>query len=190
MVTLALVEADGLSRVCGGTGLGIGQQANLQGLSPRVRGNRVAKAGRVAAFGSIPACAGEPSGAGRRGRGQGVYPRVCGGTSPARVTASVLPGLSPRVRGNRGAAILPRNGQRSIPACAGEPTAAARSSALLAVYPRVCGGTARISSRESTRRGLSPRVRGNLDPGVVGGVGGRSIPACAGEPRRGCGPMA
>ena len=48
----------------------------------------------------------------------------------------------------------------------------------------MCGGTqagVHIVEREA---GLSPRVRGNLQP--HGGLArpGRSIPACAGEPRR------
>ena len=30
------------------------------------------------------------------------------------------------------------------------------------VYPRVCGGTARLARREQSAQGLSPRVRGNL----------------------------
>ena len=52
------------------------------------------------------------------------------------------------------------------------------------VYPRVCGGTPVPPGRWSRSKGLSPRVRGNqvitmTDTGTI-----RSIPACAGEPRR------
>ena len=71
------------------------------------------------------------------------------------------------------------------------------------VYPRVCGGTARVGSRGSMYTGLSPRVRGNPEstylvaksevyPRVCGGTAAGtdpqfqaaigSIPACAGEP--------
>ena len=52
----------------------------------------------------------------------------------------------------------------------------------LPVYPRVCGGTFLIRKRKGSDKGLSPRVRGNLRapaPALR-----RSIPACAGEPRR------
>ena len=74
------------------------------------------------------------------------------------------------------------NGQRSIPACAGEPATSLRLIRPPSVYPRVCGGTYSILHKRGHRRGLSPRVRGN----PVGGAGGngqmRSIPACAGEP--------
>ena len=67
-------------RVCGGTSCFRKLPPDDPGLSPRVRGNRVAGHGTHARWGSIPACAGEPSsrlpGAGR----STVYPRVCGGT--------------------------------------------------------------------------------------------------------------
>ena len=48
----------------------------------------------------------------------------------------------------------------------------------------MCGGTINARKYIPTSRGLSPRVRGN--PGSAGAHGAlrRSIPACAGEPRR------
>ena len=52
------------------------------------------------------------------------------------------------------------------------------------VYPRVCGGTVRCGAAGAAYRGLSPRVRGNLAKEDIPGVNSRSIPACAGEPRR------
>ena len=131
------------------------------GLSPRVRGNRSYHLKHLTIL-------------------LKVYPRVCGGTSDLKRLTSfdqlngsipacagepwilrrfkdVLPGLSPRVRGNRCSAnnvrsmikVYPRvcggtmNG--SIPACAGEPPATRLTVGLTAVqlrvYPRVCGGT-------------------------------------------------
>ena len=50
------------------------------------------------------------------------------------------------------------------------------------VYPRVCGGTARIALAVSDERGLSPRVRGNRYAFHQFKFDRRSIPACAGEP--------
>ncbi len=72
---------------------------------------------------------------------------------------------------------------RSIPACAGEPAVACSRASSRAVYPRVCGGTAVPLDLRIYRLGLSPRVRGN--PRLLAETlsYGRSIPACAGEPR-------
>ena len=114
-------------------------------------------------------------------------------------------GLSPRVRGNPGVAHEERRDIGSIPACAGEPALSKHLTFPLGVYPRVCGGTGLDVLPRLVRQGLSPRVRGNLVPvvdvGQLGGLSPRvrgnqasisvsadvkgSIPACAGEPRRG-----
>ena len=55
---------------------------------------------------------------------------------------------------------------------------------MCAVYPRVCGGTGLWRTEIDSRVGLSPRVRGNLDELNLRRRYRRSIPACAGEPRR------
>ena len=92
------------------------------------------------------------------------------------------PGLSPRVRGNRG---YTRNGQsvqRSIPACAGEPAPRRTALAIQEVYPRVCGGTCPASLTSHCDQGLSPRVRGNPEAEAPERPREGSIPACAGEP--------
>ena len=134
--------------------------------------------------GSIPACAGEPPPRRPRHRRRWVYPRVCGGT---RVFCGGLPavyGLSPRVRGNRGADAVAFGDERSIPACAGEPRPRRLQWRPCRVYPRVCGGTLWSGRVALSGTGLSPRVRGNpagIAP-VLANVG--SIPACAGEPGR------
>ena len=47
-------------RVCGGTLIGRETDMNLNGLSPRVRGNLARRVVDPAHYGSIPACAGEP----------------------------------------------------------------------------------------------------------------------------------
>ena len=194
-----------------------------EGLSPRVRGNPGSTTAEPKIIRSIPACAGEPpvrvnhrcladglsprvrgnplpSGGGRRNHG--VYPRVCGGTQLTAISVTATQGLSPRVRGNRGRPNRDAGRGRSIPACAGEPSAITRDlaasrvyprvcgepvSASIAdmpcgVYPRVCGGTGGSNDRTYTGAGLSPRVRGNLTlPPIEWDTDG-SIPACAGEP--------
>ena len=50
------------------------------------------------------------------------------------------------------------------------------------VYPRVYGGTPKKGARHGREKGLSPRVRGNPKTNGRQGAGGRSIPACTGEP--------
>ena len=67
-------------RVCGGTSSRDTPATKVEGLSPRVRGNRYVHHVPCTQKGSIPACAGEPM---KSSRGSGmarVYPRVCGGT--------------------------------------------------------------------------------------------------------------
>ena len=168
-----------------------------------MRGNRLAcPANRASCLRSIPACAGEPCSSVRISvrdtvypacagepnsrmvlRSQvAVYPRVCGGTRCRLQNGRRLSGLSPRVRGNHVDAMTAVVEIRSIPACAGEPLVPASPASPGAVYPRVCGGTMTTMSRCITRRGLSPRVRGNRSNTSLLSRLTRSIPACAGEP--------
>ena len=190
--------------MCGGTAAALTAGTAAIGLSPRVRGNPRPSAARRTCWRSIPACAGEPplSMPGRARRG--VYPRVCGGTDDCVGYCHNASGLSPRVRGNRHHSGGRRNDARSIPACAGEPVVVLVAIVCSPVYPRVCGGTPVADVGEYYVNGLSPRVRGTscaafwpaiaagLSPRVRGNLhqvgralaAVRSIPACAGEPRR------
>ena len=68
-------------RVCGGTCGFPRASIRANGLSPRVRGNRVPHGGEHLPQGSIPACAGEPAGQWASPMCREVYPRVCGGTA-------------------------------------------------------------------------------------------------------------
>ena len=72
-----------------------------KGLSPRVRGNRGSRLGKLEGVRSIP--------------------RVCGGTRGFVFVVFLASGLSPRVRGNLSPPNLAYASTRSIPACAGEP---------------------------------------------------------------------
>ena len=85
---------------------------------------------------------------------------MCGGTLSAGAKRDCILGLSPRVRGNLVARRARLDYRRSIPACAGEPHAAAGDRGHGRVYPRVCGGTRRLSRARIEASGLSPRVRG------------------------------
>ena len=109
---------------------------------------------------------------------------MCGGTPQLPPDCPPDSGLSPRVRGNQRYVKTGGHKVWSIPACAGEPKSGTGTSAPSGVYPRVCGGTRRSLSSSSPSLGLSPRVRGNplYAPERLNDL--RSIPACAGEPRR------
>ena len=129
-------------RVCGGTQHVAAGVPAWAGLSPRVRGNRAWRPVVPLYAGSIPACAGEP----RLNKYQRelleVYPRVCGGTCRNPRHAGRAWGLSPRVRGNPILCCRRQYRPGSIPACAGEPGPLYPVCSRMAVYPRVCGGTA------------------------------------------------
>ena len=94
---------------------------DAEGLSPRVRGNRLLNQERHGDIRSIPACAGEPGSCAAAGAGLEVYPRVCGGTLTGSCALLPAQGLSPRVRGNLALNDFCGGGMGSIPACAGEP---------------------------------------------------------------------
>ena len=169
-------------RVYGGTRPRSRQTVETQGLSPRVRGNRVHVASWAFQLGSIPACTGEPKQSSGVRLVIRVYPRVYGGTLDEVGQAIAYTGLSPRVRGNRRAphGRLPRGG--SIPACTGEPSIDSSSLRWLRVYPRVYGGTVGWLRGCRLHPGLSPRVRGNLGQSIWLRPRRGSIPACTGEP--------
>ena len=128
-------------RVCGGTIYNNERVWMLNGLSPRVRGNRVIWLRRTAETRSIPACAGEPGTINTNDLLAVVYPRVCGGTPFQRGLPDAAGGLSPRVRGNLYSDYVGSLESGSIPACAGEPSAGIGCFRKGWVYPRVCGGT-------------------------------------------------
>ena len=169
-------------RVCGGTSVVVYYSGFRQGLSPRVRGNLFAERYFAKRDRSIPACAGEPSGTDEERAAGEVYPRVCGGTSRLSPSATAVWGLSPRVRGNQRPGLPKSTNTRSIPACAGEPRIWFSAHCTPMVYPRVCGGTPDFASLDASKKGLSPRVRGNRRLVEQAGSLVRSIPACAGEP--------
>ena len=137
----------------------------VKGLSPRVRGIPAPLAGLGQVAGSIPACTGNPSRGWSRRPGWAVYPRVYG-ESRWKTRAKIgCMGLSPRVRGILRRAVTPPAGPGSIPACTGNPRRASRKAMRSGVYPRVYGESSCPPSGSSSRKGLSPRVRGILRQG-------------------------
>ena len=128
---------------------------------PRACGGTSCSAWSLRVSGSIPARAGEPPYLRSYLVASWVYPRACGGTALSMVTVAVMPGLSPRVRGNRaldaravtchrrvypracgGTAYHCRTVLGLSPSRAGEPSVIAELGiARPWVYPRACGGT-------------------------------------------------
>ena len=169
-------------RACGGTAVISSSASEKEGLSPRVRGNRLLMNLGALVTRSIPARAGEPDGVIFSLDTGPVYPRACGGTRGVHNGVPAFTGLSPRVRGNRPIPLRNRILTRSIPARAGEPRRPCCDRCRRRVYPRACGGTAGRKVSPSIWPGLSPRVRGNHTRGFAAMSGSRSIPARAGEP--------
>ena len=171
-------------RVCGGAFAECEPLEVFGGLSPRVRGSRVVATASRVRIRSIPACAGEPRTEIVTQSAVRVYPRVCGGARSSRRISSRGLGLSPRVRGSRAGRGQGHIRPGSIPACAGEPKAEPRLTAIAGVYPRVCGGAHHRPPPMMMLPGLSPRVRGSHGRPPPRAVYPGSIPACAGEPAR------
>ena len=198
----AQARALGLSRAGGGTLSLLLDAFSEEGLSPRRRGNHVAippvcsRGGSIPALGgnraprrcrlrrlgSIPAQAGEPRPRSPPRHPPRVYPRAGGGTAAFNLVRSLLPGLSPRRRGNQDHRAGAVSGQGSIPAQAGEPRPLATARPSARVYPRAGGGTRFQINGASTDSGLSPRRRGNPRRAERAREGHGSIPAQAGEP--------
>ena len=127
-------------RVCGGAELASCWPANASGLSPRMRGSPQVRERRDVVAGIIPAYAGEPATTPQTTKEVWDYPRVCGGAGTSSFSISETLGLSPRMRGSRVSLRLHQICLGIIPAYAGEPFCARRTSRSSRDYPRVCGG--------------------------------------------------
>ena len=91
-------------------------------------------------------------------------------------------GLSPRVWGNRKRQLTPKPAARPIPTCVGQPPEGKPRSTTIKAYPHVCGATSHGCNEHHGRKGLSPRVWGNLDDANPFGYSKRPIPTCVGQP--------
>ncbi len=149
-------------RVCGGATFSRNVILVILGPSPRVRGSPHVVQPLTARIRSIPACAGEPYARMSEKVDGRVHPRVCGGAAVCAPHRSGGTGPSPRVRGSHVLGVYGVVSDRSIPACAGEPSLEARCARAFWVHPRVCGGAPNRQHRGRRRHGPSPRVRGSL----------------------------
>jgi len=152
-----------------------------RGSSPRVRGTRSTWYWPVLSRRFIPACAGNTKLAGARDGHPAVHPRVFGEHTGAVADQQDNYGSSPRVRGTPYCPYGDAGDRRFIPACAGNTRSCSAPHACPPVHPRVCGEHLRRPFSSSSICGSSPRVRGTLVSGLQHGLGGRFIPACAGN---------
>ena len=174
--------------------------AHQQGSSPRVRGEGTRDDQRPTASGIIPAGAGRSTQADLAARQERDHPRGCGEKSKCQVLSFGPPGSSPRVRGEGRQRGTPLDDDGIIPAGAGRRQSSARRYRRRWDHPRGCGEKRPVFLSAVTKRGSSPRVRGEgvgeLDPvvrdGIIPAGAGRSLserlPASAGwDHPRGCG---
>ncbi len=133
----------------------------VAGLSPLARGNLCNTLPEVIREGPIPARTGQPYRRGQAVQDQWAYPRSHGATTLLVCLCSVVAGLSPLARGNRGHLwrLLGRGGP--IPARTGQPAGARLLIALWWAYPRSHGATASAGGSAIQEPGLSPLARGN-----------------------------
>ena len=113
-----------------------------------------------ASCGSIPAHAGEPLTGWPLIRQFRVYPRACGGTRQQVFHERAVPGLFPRMRGNRFRHARPAVHFGSIPAHAGEPPRPPLRRVHSRVYPRACGGTTSAGCPVKSAAGSIPAHAG------------------------------
>ena len=110
-----------------------------------------------------------------------VYPRERGGTTLTIAPPDTVTVLSPRARGNVDYRYNSVKASGSIPASAGERGTSTASSSSSGVYPRERGGTEYREALGNSKKGLSPRARGNAEVGRPDAGDPGSIPASAGE---------
>ena len=113
-----------------------------------------------------------------------VHPRVRGEHAANAEGARSVCGSSPRARGTLAAITSPVRGCRFIPACAGNTATAWSPSTTTTVHPRVRGEHDRCAALGVPFFGSSPRARGTRRRRPPRPVGGRFIPACAGNTSR------
>ena len=111
------------------------------------------------------------------------HPRACGANLSRQPPAPSVAGSSPRVRGKPGSASRPVVTGRIIPARAGQTGVMTISSMTSPDHPRACGANSDGHRGEWGPDGSSPRVRGKRTSSPRCGIGGRIIPARAGQTR-------
>ena len=151
------------------------------GSSPRMRGTLAKSTRQFNAARFIPAHAGNTSWAIGSSSKPAVHPRACGEHSCQSVPMPATDGSSPRMRGTLGSAAGTGDGDRFIPAHAGNTPLSLPASIPGPVHPRACGEHARAERDVGNLAGSSPRMRGTHNHPALARVSYRFIPADAGN---------
>ena len=126
-------------RACGEHGHDPILRLTVCGSSPRMRGTRVAKQNLRLVERFIPAHAGNTSANAQTMSSRPVHPRACGEHASFRISSSVNPGSSPRMRGTLPDGRRKLLAPRFIPAHAGNTFRRPHRCQRSPVHPRACG---------------------------------------------------
>ena len=153
----------------------------ISGSSPRMRGTLRTCGSSTATPRIIPAYAGNTQVhmAGRVPLWD--HPRVCGEHTLNALAVLVGAGSSPRMRGTQYEPCRPCRQPGIIPAYAGNTRSCPNRTARRWDHPRVCGEHPGTTSIQRRQTGSSPRMRGTLVRGLLGGRQTGIIPAYAGN---------
>ena len=151
------------------------------GSSPRARGTQPAEVAPRPARRIIPACAGNTRARRSATRPSADHPRVRGEHTGGPGGQGASHGSSPRARGTRDVGKRQRIAVRIIPACAGNTYCIWVSFRMRTDHPRVRGEHYDWRTKDIWTYGSSPRARGTPDGDAHPRLGGRIIPACAGN---------
>ena len=151
------------------------------GSPPRMRGKELLAADDLQTLRITPACAGKRSLHSFQAASPWDHPRVCGEKLMPAMSALLVVGSPPRVRGKGWGGIDGIRLEGITPACAGKSTAGQYQAVNRWDHPRVCGEKAYSRVIIGSLWGSPPRVRGKVaNPNTIERRRGIT-PACAGK---------
>ena len=152
-----------------------------RGSSPRMRGTPVHCRALKRHSGIIPAHAGNTQQASSSRPRAGDHPRACGEHCDAVISAYMLSGSSPRMRGTPLEPHFIQNSRGIIPAHAGNTEESYRKGMVWWDHPRACGEHRLEFFGKIEPEGSSPRMRGTRVPYPTSLAMAGIIPAHAGN---------
>ena len=159
--------------------------AGLTGTSLRVQGEHFRLRDHTSTRRNIPACAGRTSTGVRRHSRMQEHPCVCRENVPSSYPSLLSSGTSLRVQGEREHGQARGRRCRNIPACAGRTSGTLLSRRTSTEHPCVCRENSHYATSQTTVRGTSLRVQGELGNPAIRVNTKRNIPACAGRTQHG-----